>query len=282
MKTKSLQTYERELHAKRKSLSLDGEQELCCISLLIREGYEFVLLRPRGIKNENERIIESFFYKIKQIHFNGKTIELEKMIEKEMDEILPCSQLSGLLRNRRYKERKKNVISITNNSLIEILNKIGFIIEMRTTRNPTNVLKMNRIGMIKRDDIGVISKDKVLEIGKELNRRLLIPFQNKGLKRDHHLIVGKEFIEGIFDDIPFKQSEDDINGIERNDQNEKIIAKSDFIKDFDVEDVSIEDENDYEKGIEILDFDENNYKIIDGDFGWFAVNKNDMDESDSM
>ena len=58
--------------------------------------------------------------------------------------------------------------------------------------------------------IGVISKDKVLEIGKELNRRLLIPFQQKGVKRDHPLTVGKEFIEGIFDDIPFKPSADDI------------------------------------------------------------------------
>ena len=95
---------------------------------------------------------------------------------------------------------------------------------------------MNRIGVIQRNDIGIITKEKLVEIGKELNKRLLIPFQQKGLKRDHPLIIGKEFIEGIFDDIPFKE-------------------------------LNVEDE---------LGFQENNFVIVKSEFGSFFVDQKDF------
>ena len=97
MKTKQREKYERELNAKRNSLSLDGEQELCCIALLLRENYVFELIQPRGLKQN--KVIESYFYKIKQIKQNDQIIELDKLIETELNNLFPCYHLSGLIRN---------------------------------------------------------------------------------------------------------------------------------------------------------------------------------------
>ena len=136
-------------------------------------------------------MIETFFFKIKEIHIDSEIIHLEKIIEKEMSDLIPSHDISELMKKKQYKMLKKNIVSLTNNLLIEILIKIGFTVELRNTRGTCDVLKMNRIKCIQRDDIGIIEKVKMLEIGKEMNKRLLERFQKDQLKIDNPLIVGK-------------------------------------------------------------------------------------------
>ena len=218
-----MKSNDKSINAKRQSMSLDGEQELCCISLLLFNDFKFVLLKPRKINTGKERMIESFFFKIKEIEIDSEIIHIEKIIETEMSSVFPSSELSDSMKKKQYKMMKKNIVSITNNVLIEILIKIGFNVQLRNTRGTCAVLKMNRIKSIQRDDIGFIDKEKLMEIGKEMNKRLLSLFEKKELKRDSPLSIGKDFIDGIFSDIPFnKSNQTDLKG------NDVDIINSDF------------------------------------------------------
>ena len=125
-----MKSNDKSINAKRQSMSLDGEQELCCISLLLFNDFKFVLLKPRKINTGKERMIESFFFKIKEIEIDSEIIHIEKIIETEMSSVFPSSELSDSMKKKQYKMMKKNIVSITNNVLIEILIKIGFNVQL--------------------------------------------------------------------------------------------------------------------------------------------------------
>ena len=185
---------------KRQSEQFKGIQELCCMSLLLRHGIEFVLLKPRKITTKNEvGRVESYFYLIKEIVLKDKVISFEKLVNQEVDEYQKqYDYLPDSSHKQKIKIRKRNVVSITNNLLSDLLIQLGYNVEFSSSRKADLVVKMNRIQSISHKEIGEISKEKMMEIGSDINKKLLLSFNLLSLKRDDPLRIDSKLITNLF------------------------------------------------------------------------------------
>ena len=229
-------TKEQHIDAKRKSMSYEGEQELTCIALLIHQGYEFVVLKPRKIRSKENRQIESFFFLINQIKCGETVIDLHQIITSELRMNDGCDENETIVsKKKRMKYVKRNIVSITNNLLSELLMKSGFTVLFKKTRQTEYVLKMNRIKSISGNGFGELTVERISAIGKKMNERLLQLFEENNSKRDDPLLIGKDVIKNIFNDSIHSEHH--------------------------------HDEEEMEK------FRSEGFDIIQSDFGWYAVDK---------
>ena len=182
---------------KQKSAIYKNEQECCCLGLLLLHGMEFTILKPRKLPKQDNQYLPSFF-EIKEIHLNNKSIPFHKIIE---DEILSAESLwkknDDLTTIKKKKYQHKNLISSTNNYLIQLLRQYNYSIEIKSTRQTKYILKMNRIESIQQNEIGILSSNQISSIGNIIFQKIIEIFQSLSIKGGNPLKITKESVENI-------------------------------------------------------------------------------------
>ena len=138
------------IHAKRESKNRDACQQAFLIALLVKNGYEVAI--KRLYKRGN---ITIQMFTISEISKNGIILFNESQIN---------------MKETVIKERKQYVDAITNDVLIDFLQKEGYEIEERKTRKVVkpNSVSMKRIGSIfSREEF--FSFNKIVNSGKKFN-----------------------------------------------------------------------------------------------------------------
>ncbi|ELP90762.1 hypothetical protein EIN_026010 [Entamoeba invadens IP1] len=183
--------------AKRISTSFEGEQEALCISLLIRHGVEFTLLKPRKTHTNKETSKDAIFYTISQIHFPSQNVtvdfqEIIAKIVKDSNKAIPDSKKD------KSKYEKRNAISATNNFMSEILLRLNYTLTYRKTRGTSIILKMNRINSIVGNGINLTSK-AISDMGRLLNSSFRAVFNTANIKRESPIKFGMEHVMKFFE-----------------------------------------------------------------------------------
>ena len=240
--------------AKRISMSFEGEQESLSIGLLMRHGIRFVLLKPRKIKVHEKNSIDALFMKIQEIHVGTKKYNFDEIIKKNVNEgnLIPKIET---FQKRKVKYQKRNIISATNNFLIDLLKKIGYKIEFKNSRKTSCVLKMNRMFSIYGNNIEIKNNKMISEFGMKINKKLKNIFEKNSLKREMPFEFGYENISEFFDESESFDLliEDFIHEYRGFESNQKVLSVN--------------------KNIEINKnaFIKEGYNVKHCPFGWFAT-----------
>ena len=185
------------IESKRQSLSYEAEQECAIVSLLMRHGVSFVMLKPRKMIGNSINSLEAFFITIQEVLFGSRRFIFNELIR---NEILEGEQLvdtqEGLGKNRT-KYLKRNLVSITNNFLSELLVRIGYDVKFKKSRMTSSVLKMNRIQSIVGHGISLETQRDIGSFGLEINKKLLDLFNIHCDRRDMPMEIGIEQLDGL-------------------------------------------------------------------------------------
>ncbi|BFU19339.1 hypothetical protein EHI8A_034090 [Entamoeba histolytica HM-1:IMSS-B] len=163
--------------AKRISVSFEAEQETTLMALLTQYGIKFIIQSPRKSSDTcqfmdiKEVIIDEEIYNFAEyiehlIYTSGKTVDESK--------------------SHYTKYNKRNHTAATNNSLICMLEQLGWKIVLKNTKNSSVTLKMSRISVLSLGAI-VISGEDIARIGGLLNKELKSVV--RGHKRDTSLMI---------------------------------------------------------------------------------------------
>ena len=116
---------------------------------------------------------------------------------------------------------------------------------------------MNRIQSISHKEIGKISKEKMMEIGSEINKKLLLSFNLLSLKRDDPLRIDSKLISNLF---PVSAEHDSIVSNFFETHRHIILNKQDSVSSSE---------------LHKQQFTKKGLKIKENEFGWFAVEPSD-------
>ena len=281
------------VEAKRQSMSFDGEQETLSIALLMRHGIQFVLTKPRILKKSENRQIESVFITIHEIIIGKQHILFDQIIKERITE--GEEVLIGCCGKQRIKYQKRNLISITNNFLCELLNEMGYLIGYKKNRETHSVVKMNRIVSITGHKIEIESRSKVKEIGFETNKiicDIFIKEASKNTKLKYYTFTS-EYIQSIFSDsiqnfdkmmnyiiqvgkntLQLNDEKKETNETDKNEEKNEMIQKKEEKEMKENESMKMMQEEDEEEEYNEKklqnNFKKDGYEIRYCEFGWYA------------
>ena len=250
MQKKNYYTQEQFINARRQSLSYEGEQELCCIALIMSHGISFELLMPRKMKLNKERAIQSFFFTINQIIIGNDVFPFNSLIQNESVELKTDDHSSQWIPKKIIKERRRNLISMTNNFLSDLLVTIGYQIEFRNTRMTEKIVKMQRIETI-RGSVGTINREEISQIGNQVNDILLERLSREGIKAGYPFRISQQEIGNIFSPSV--------------DKSQLVLQSINWHLHLLLNKQNDEEEQQYFRSL--------GYDIIQSDFGWYACDQ---------
>ncbi|BFU25076.1 hypothetical protein EHI8A_022900 [Entamoeba histolytica HM-1:IMSS-B] len=189
--------------AKRISTSYEGEQECLCMALLMRHGVNFVLLKPRKIKQKNSKSLAALFMTIDEIHIGQQRFKFSELIHNEINEAEKT--ITSIADSRKTKYRKRNLVSATNNFLYEMLKSIGYNTSLKSTRATHYVIKMKRIKSISGFGVDYQTWKDISLIGQQINQKFRSEFEDLNTKREMPVLFQFHQISSLmFPDISGK------------------------------------------------------------------------------
>ncbi|EDR29800.1 hypothetical protein EDI_061550 [Entamoeba dispar SAW760] len=163
--------------AKRISVSFEAEQETTLMALLSQYGIKFIIQSPRKSSDTCQ------FMDIREVIIDEETYNFAEYIE----HLIYTSGKSVDESKIHYtKYNKRNHTAATNNSLICMLEQLGWKIVLKNTKSSSVTLKMSRISVLSLGAV-VISGEDIARIGGLLNKGLKSFV--RGHKRDTLLMI---------------------------------------------------------------------------------------------
>ncbi|ELP86457.1 hypothetical protein EIN_032080 [Entamoeba invadens IP1] len=164
--------------AKRISVSYEAEQETVLMALLLKVGVEsFTLMCPR------KRSDNSQFLDILGISILGQQLNFQDYIEHL---ILASGKSIAKTSKNGVKYDKRNHNAATNNTLVALLEKAGFNIVFKNTKDSNVTLKMNRVNVISFGNL-VLSWDVITSVGSKMNMKIKQIAQ--GSKKEENFVL---------------------------------------------------------------------------------------------
>ena len=183
---------------KKNSISYVGEQECFCLGLLLSHNISFTLLKPSKFPTSDLHYSESVFFKISHLHLNDETIEFDKLIQHELDDAEVITKNSpNMTKVKLSKYQNKNKTNITNNFLIELIERLNYQCKIKSTRQTKCVVQMKRIQEISHKNYGSFSSQQISEIGNKICSELIELFKRNDKRKYEPLKIKKDYVSNI-------------------------------------------------------------------------------------
>ena len=137
------------------------------------------------------------FLTIDKIIVEGKEFRFSEIIRKEQEEGEKLYSQRGNEKFRKLYE-KRNMITVTNNVLLEMLEVIGYDIYSKISTERNVVMKMEKMISVRGNGIEIKSREEISEYGIRLNSKWREIFDCSVDKREMPFEFGFEHINDIF------------------------------------------------------------------------------------